>query len=168
MGIGAKRAVAATSAIAAIVGASVLGGARLGAQDAPDGDRNTVLGPGLYAFQTRIDSATCGDADRTGDVTSYYAAIDGIPFSREMRMSLMNSRFWPAWSLQINPQNVVIGDAQQAEVTGPNRGASHFEVAYQSSGRFTGRGHREYSRTVNGAQTRCRVVYEALLQRIDR
>lgn len=136
----------------------------LGAQPA---DANTVLGPGLYVFQTRIDHASCGDADRTGEVTSYYAAVDGIPYAREMRMTLINSRFWPAWTLTVTPSNAVIGDAQQAEVTGPTRGVSHFEVTY-ANGRFTGRGQREYTRTVDGNPVRCRVSYEALLLRIDR
>jgi len=138
-----------------------------GTLSAQPADGNTVLGPGLYVFQTRIDHATCGDADRTGEVTSYYAAVDGIPYAREMRMTLINSRFWPVWTLTVTPSNVVIGDGQQAEVTGPNRGTSHFEVTY-ANGRFTGRGQREYGRVVDGNAVRCRVSYEALLLRIDR
>jgi hypothetical protein len=129
-------------------------------------DQN-VLGPGLYVFQTRIDHATCGDADHTGDVTSYFAAVDGIPGSRQMRMSLLNSRFWPDWSLVVTNSSAVVGDALQAGVTGPTQGVSHFEAAF-GDGRFVGRGTREYSRTVNGTTTRCRVSYEALLDRFDR
>lgn len=126
-----------------------------------------VLGPGLYVFQTRVDHASCGDAERTGEVTSYYAAVDGIPGSRQMRMSLLNSRFWPDWTLVVTATNAVVGDARQAGVTGPNQGESHFEASY-ADGRFTGRGNREYTRTVDGQPARCRVSYEALLLRFDR
>ncbi|MFO0695006.1 MAG: hypothetical protein U0230_15715 [Polyangiales bacterium] len=134
--------------------------------DAPSTPQ-TVLGPGLYVFQTRITAATCGDADRTGDVTSYYAAIDGIPGSRQMRMGLLNSRFWPSWTLNVTANDHVVGDADQEGVTGPHRGHSHFDVG-PDNGRFTGQGTREYSRQVGTETARCRVTYDALLKRIDR
>lgn len=133
----------------------------------PSGFDQTVLGPGLYVFQTRIDHASCGDAERTGEVTSYYAAVDGIPGSREMHMSLLNSRFWPDWTLNVTTSNEVVGDARQAGVTGPTQGESHFEATF-ADGRFTGHGTRAYTRTVDGQPVRCRVSYETLLLRFDR
>ena len=133
---------------------------------APTQDQS-ILGPGLYVFQTRIVDATCGDADRTGDVTSYYAAVDGIPGSRSMRMGLLNSTFWPQWALTVSPADHVLGEAQQAGVTGPHRGNAAFDVALDN-GRFVGRGSREYTRTVNGQAMRCSVHFDALLKRIDR
>ena len=154
-----------TARLAAVVVlfASLLPASELTAQQ---GFQQSVMGPGLYVFQTRIDSATCGDADRTGDVTSYFAAIDGVPGSLSMRMSLLNSRFWPDWTVSITADGHISGDAQQAGVTGPDRGVSHFDVTANGP-RFTGQGAREYSRTVNGTAQRCRVVYDALLRRID-
>lgn len=137
------------------------------AQPAQPSQDQSILGPGLYVFQTRIVDATCGDADRTGDVTSYYAAVDGIPGSRSMRMTLLNSSFWPRWELTVSEANHVIGIAQQEGVTGVHRGESQFEVAF-ADGRFTGHGTRTYSRTVNGQVTRCRVSFDTLLKRIDR
>ncbi len=126
-----------------------------------------ILGPGLYVFQTRIEHATCGDADRTGEVISYYAAVDGIPGSRTMRMSLLNSRFWPDWTLTVTPPTTVTAEARQAGVSGPAQGFSRFRGEF-ANGRFTGHGAREYSRTVEGRTTRCEVGYEMLLMRFDR
>jgi len=50
----------------------------------------TVLGPGMYVFQTRTRSATCGDDERTGYVSTFLAPIHGVPGSRTMRMTLEN------------------------------------------------------------------------------
>lgn len=126
----------------------------------------TVLGPGLYVFQTRIDHATCGDGERTGFVSSYFAAVDGIPGSRTMSMSLLNSSFWPTWELTVSSSNAVIGDARMRGQTGPSAGESHFELAHDGR-RFTGRGTRSYDATVNGQRQRCRISYEALLRKLD-
>lgn len=126
----------------------------------------TVLGPGLYVFQTRIDHATCGDGERTGFVSSYFAAVDGIPGSRTMSMSLLNSSYWPTWELTVSSSNAVIGDARMRGQTGPSAGESHFELAHDGR-RFTGRGTRSYDATVNGQRQRCRISYEALLRKLD-
>lgn len=136
--------------------------AAVAAQDS----EQSVLGPGLYVFQTRIDHATCGDGERTGYVSSYFAAVDGIPGSRTMRMSLLNSSHWPTWELAVSSSNAVIGDARMRGQTGPNAGESHFELAHQGQ-RFTGRGTRSYDATVSGQRQRCRISYEALLRKID-
>ncbi len=126
----------------------------------------SVLGPGLYVFQTRIDHATCGDGERTGYVSSYFASVDGIPGSRTMRMSLLNSSYWPTWELAVSSSNAVIGDARMRGQTGPSAGESHFELAHQGQ-RFTGRGTRSYDATVDGQRQRCRISYEALLRKLD-
>lgn len=126
----------------------------------------TVLGPGLYVFQTRIDHATCGDGERTGHVSSYFAAVDGIPGSRSMQMNLLNSSYWPSWTLAVSPSNAVIGDARMRGQTGPNAGVSHFELTYDRN-KFTGRGTRSYDATVNGQRQRCRISYDALLRKLD-
>jgi hypothetical protein len=136
--------------------------AHVGAQDSGQ----SVLGPGLYVFQTRIDHATCGDGERTGFVSSYFAAVDGIPGSRTMSMNLLNSSFWPTWELGVSPSNAVIGDARMRGQTGPNAGESHFELTHDGR-RFTGRGTRAYDATVNGQRQRCRISFDALLRKID-
>ena len=37
--------------------------------------RQTVLGPGLYVFQTRTRDASCGDSEPDGYVLSFFAAV---------------------------------------------------------------------------------------------
>ena len=59
------------------------------------------------------------------------------------------------------------GRNNHGHITGPHRGESHFELTQQDA-RFTGRGSRVYSRTVDGQVTRCRVSFDTLLKRIDR
>lgn len=122
----------------------------------------SVLGPGLYVFQTRIISATCGDASRTGFVTSYYAAIDGIPGSREMTMSLLNSEHWPQWAIAVNAEGAVVAHAYLDGRAGANRPSAHFELARQPD-KFAGRGTRSY----RSAGQQCTITYDALLRRID-
>jgi hypothetical protein len=127
-------------------------------------DPQTVLAPGLYVFQTRLDHSSCG-ASGSGDVTSYFASIDGRPGAREMKMSLMNSEHWPEWRITIPADDKVYGDAQQAKVTGPHRGEAHFELKVER-GKFVGRGSRAWSQRVDGKMTRCRMAYDALLKRL--
>lgn len=154
-----SRAAVATALVASLL---LLAPPRAPAQDTGQ----TVLGPGLYVFQTRIDHATCGDGERTGFVSSYFAAVDGIPGSRTMSMNLLNSSFWPTWELTVSSSNAVIGDARMRGQTGPSAGESHFELAHDGR-RFTGRGTRSYDATVNGQRQRCRISYEALLRKLD-
>lgn len=115
-----------------------------------------VLGPGLYVFQTRITGATCGDADHTGYVNSYFAAVDGIPASMDMDMKLMNSSYWPSWDLHVDGQTVR-GTASNERINGTQR----VEMRVNGS-RFTGTGTRTYSR----GNRRCEVQYDALLRKL--
>jgi hypothetical protein len=154
-----SRAAVATALVASLL---LLAPPSAPAQDADQ----TVLGPGLYVFQTRIDHATCGDGERTGFVSSYFAAVDGIPGSRTMSMNLLNSSYWPTWELTVSSSNAVIGDARMRGQTGPSAGESHFELAHDGR-RFTGRGTRSYDATVNGQRQRCRISYEGLLRKLD-
>ncbi len=126
--------------------------------------RQQILGPGLYVFQTRLDHESCGHSNETGFVTTYFAAVNGVPGSRTMQMSLLNSDFWASWTLTVTPDNRVMGDAQQERVSGG--GESHFELTRERD-RFTGRGSRSYTRTSGGSQRRCRMAYDALLRRLD-
>lgn len=121
-----------------------------------------ILGPGLYAYQTRVLEATCGDASQTGFVSTYMGSIDGIPGSRSMVMKLMNNRYWPEWTITIRRDGTVIGSA---EVSGENRRAD-FEVR-RRSGRFVGTGSRTYQSVVDGQRRTCTVRVDVLLRRFD-
>jgi hypothetical protein len=127
----------------------------------------SLLGPGLYVFQNRLDRATCGDASGSGYVNSYVAAVNGIPGSATMQMALPDSTYWPTWELGITPDGHIVGVSQQAGMTGPDRGDSHFDLTLQGE-QFTGRGQRSYMSTVNGQRRRCTVEFDTLLRRIDR
>ena len=126
-----------------------------------------LLGPGLYVFQNRLDRATCGDASGSGYVNSYVAAVNGIPGSVTMQMALPDSTYWPTWELGVTPDGHILGVSQQAGVTGPDRGDSHFDVTLTGD-QFTGRGARSYMSTVDGQRRRCTVEFDTLLRRIDR
>ena len=127
----------------------------------------TILGPGLYAFQNRLDRATCGDSSNSGYVNTYIAAVNGIPGSSAMEMSLPDSSYWTEWRLGITAEGHIVGVSQQDGVTGPDRGDSHFDLT-RSGDQFTGRGARSYMSTVNGQRRRCTVEFDTLLRRIDR
>lgn len=122
----------------------------------------TVLGPGMYVFQTRTRSATCGDDERTGYVSSFMAPIHGVPGSRTMRMHLTNSEYFPHWRITVNAQNHVLGHATLEGASGPNAPTNEFDV-HLERGRFVGTGTRRYR--ANGRA--CAVEYDALLRRID-
>ena len=121
-------------------------------------DDQNHLGPGLYVFQTRITEASCGDADRTGYVNSYFASIEGIPGANDAVMRLIDSQFWPRWGLSIAADGMVSGSARNERVQGTNQ----FHVRWNGS-RYTGTGTRTYR---NGNRT-CNVTFDALLRRID-
>jgi hypothetical protein len=129
-------------------------------------DEQSVLGPGMYVFQTRTRSATCGDDERTGYVSSFLAPIHGIPGSRSMRMQLVNSPYWSGWSLTVRADGTVVGESTLDGAEGPNAPTNRFEVT-RDGDRFTGRGARSYTANVDGRQRRCTVQYDALLRRID-
>lgn len=135
------------------------------AQEA-DGLEQRVLGPGLYAFQTRTRSASCGDDERTGYVDTFLAPIHGIPGSRSMRMDLPSNTYWPTWSIAVTAAGEVTGDAFLAGSSGPSRPTSHFAVHVDGS-HFEGEGTRSYDAQIAGETRRCVVTYDALLRRID-
>ncbi|MCA9606114.1 MAG: hypothetical protein KC619_10995 [Myxococcales bacterium] len=144
-----------------LVGAALLG-ALAGGTSAAAQSQQTVLGPGMYVFQTRTRSASCADDEATGYVSTFMAPIHGVPGSRSMRMTLTNSEFWPTWTITVDAANRVLGDATLAGSSGPSAPRNHFSVSAQGD-RFTGTGQRTYR--ANGRE--CRVEYDALLRRID-
>ncbi len=156
-----RRAVFALSAILLV---ALAHGAGARAQTASD---QTVLGPGLYVFQTRTVSASCGDDERTGYVSSWVAAIDGVPGSASMNMHVVDNPYWGTWSLSISADGVVSGEAFMTGTSGPNRPRNTFHVTRDASGRFTGRSVRSYQRTEGGVAQQCEVTSDALLRRID-
>ena len=130
--------------------------------EAPAGTQ-TVLGPGMYVFQTRIRNSTCGDAQPDGYVLTYLAAIDGIPGATTMTMQLVNTAHFKDWQLKISGKDV-LGESRMG--TGNDAPDSHFEVRFEKD-RFKGVGSRSYNGQLNGKPERCRVNYDALLRRID-
>jgi len=159
-----KRRIVGVLGAVGVAAAVLLAGHRGQAQpESPD--IQTVLAPGLYVFQLRLDRATCTEGFTSGYVTSFFAAIDGTPGSRAMDMRLLNSAFWPEWTLAIGTDGTITGVSHQAGVTGPERGENTFEVSHDGR-KFVGRGSRSWTQTVNGQRTRCRVFYDALLRRL--
>jgi hypothetical protein len=125
-------------------------------------DLQKVLAPGLYLLQTRTRKGSCDDAPRTGYVTSAMATLDGVPGSRQMTLQVMNSKWWPSWSLTVEGEVVIRGSAVMFGGTDPSKGSSSFEIRPYKD-RFQGVGTREYP---HGSQ-RCTLDYDVLLKRID-
>ncbi len=137
------------------------------AQDAPVAMEQTVLGPGLYVYQTRTLGATCGDDERTGYVSSFVASIDGVPGSRSMHMHLIDARFWSSWTLTVNADGMIHGESSMDGTTGANRPMNTFDVRRDPTMRFTGHGARTYEATIGGHPQHCEVTFDALIRRID-
>lgn len=127
-------------------------------------NRQTVLGPGLYVFQTRTRDATCKDSEGDGYVLTFLGAIHGIPHAVNMTMELTNNQHFKTWTLKVNGNNQVIGDSRIG--TAADAPDSHFEVKLEGD-RFKGTGFRSYNGTLDGKKMRCRVNYDALLRRLD-
>jgi hypothetical protein len=140
-------------------------GSGASAQEGPGGAQS-VLGPGLYVFQTRTRTASCADDERTGYVSSFFASIHGVPGSRRMSMGLVNSPYWSTWTLTVGADDSIAGDSFLDGSSGPSRPTSHFVVTRRDD-RFTGEGTRTYDAVVEGTRRRCVVTYDALLRRID-
>lgn len=129
-----------------------------------DANRQTVLGPGLYVFQTRTRDALCGDSEGDGYVLSFMAAINGIPHSSSMSMELVNNQHFKNWTLKVVGNNQVIGESKMG--TAADAPDSRFEVKLEGD-RFKGTGFRSYNGSKDGKKVRCRVNYDALLRRLD-
>jgi hypothetical protein len=126
----------------------------------------TVLMPGLYLFQTRTRDGNCNDAPRTGYVTSSVATLDGVPGSRSMTMQLLNSKYWPTWTLTIAADGGITGSANMSGAKDEAGGVSRFEIR-EKKDRFQGVGARNYPSTVDGQTVRCTLNYDALLKPLD-
>ena len=126
----------------------------------------TALAPGLYLFQTRTREGTCKDAPRTGYVTSAVATLDGVPGARTMTMQLLNSKYWPTWTLTIAADNLITGSAFMNGAKDDSAGSSHFEIR-EKKDRYQGVGTRSYNGTIDGKPARCTLTYDALLKPLD-
>lgn len=125
-----------------------------------------VIGPGLYVFQTRVRDATCNDDFKTGYVTSFFASIDGVPGERKLTMTLLNSPYWPTWTIEVKPSGEVTGLAK-IDGKGPYASReSSFQVR-RDRDRFVGRGSRSYWSQAGGQWRRCTVYVDTLLRRFD-
>jgi hypothetical protein len=134
---------------------------------ADDQSPQTVLAPGLYLFQTRTRSGSCNDAPRTGYITSAIATLDGVPGARTMTMQLLNSKYWPTWTLTVGADNAIAGSANMSGAKEDKDGVSRFELRAKKE-RFQGVGTREYPGQKDGKSARCTLDYDALLKPIDR
>ena len=134
------------------------------AEASANANRQTVLGPGLYVFQTRTRDATCGDAEGDGYVLTFLGAIHGIPHSVAMTMELTNNQHFKTWTLKVSGNNQVVGDSRMG--TAADAPETHFDVKLDGD-RFKGTGYRAYNGTLDGKKVRCRVNYDALLRRLD-
>lgn len=143
------------------------GSARERAQaQAPEVKPQTILPPGLYLFQTRTREGTCNDAPRTGYVTSAIATLDGVPGSRVMTMQLLNSKYWPTWTLTVTEKDLIIGAAILGGGKDEAAGTSRFEITSKKD-RFQGVGTRSYPSKVAGETVSCTLSYDALLKPLD-
>lgn len=132
----------------------------------PELSPQTVLIPGLYLFQTRTRDGSCNDAPRTGYVTSSVATLDGVPGARTMTMQLLNSKYWPTWTLTIAADGGIAGAANMSGAKDDTDGGSKFEIRAKKE-RFQGVGTRTYPSTVDGKVVRCTLNYDALLKMLD-
>lgn len=139
---------------------------RAAAVEAPDLPPQTILMPGLYLFQTRTRDGTCNDAPRTGYITSSMATLDGVPGARTMTMQLLNSKYWPTWTLSIAKDHSIAGSAIMLGGKDESKGSSRFEMR-QKKERFQGVGSRSYPSQVDGKAVRCTLNYDVLLKPID-
>lgn len=149
-----------------VVGGAIAVLGSIGSHRASAQEEQTVLGPGMYVFQTRTRSASCNDDERTGYVSSFVAPIHGVPGSRTMRMQLLNNPYFANWSITVTPQGVIMGESQLEGARSADSPTNRFEVRRQGD-RFTGTGSRSYTATVGGRRQRCTVEFDALLRRID-
>jgi hypothetical protein len=141
----------------------VADGSGRGAQAQEELPPQTILPPGLYLFQTRTRDGTCNDAPRTGYVTSAVATMDGVPGSRSMTMLLLNSKYWPTWTLTVNADDSIVGTANMGGGKDDTNGSSRFEIRAKKD-RYQGVGSRTYNSKVDGKTTRCTLNYDALLK----
>lgn len=144
---------------------SLTGGAESAARAQAPGDLppQTILPPGLYLFQTRTRDGSCNDAPRTGYVTSAVATLDGVPGARTMTMQLLNSKYWPTWTLTVDADNTIRASAFMNGAKDDKAGSSSFELR-EKKDRYQGTGTRSYNAQVDGKTTRCKLNYDALLK----
>jgi hypothetical protein len=133
---------------------------------APEIKPQTILPPGLYLFQTRTREGTCNDAPRTGYVTSAIATLDGVPGSRVMTLQLLNSKYWPTWTLTVTEKDLIVGTAIMGGGKDESAGTSRFELTAKKD-RFQGVGTRTYPSKVAGETVSCTLSYDALLKPLD-
>lgn len=122
--------------------------------------------PGLYLFQTRTRDGNCNDAPRTGYITSAVATLDGVPGSRNLTMQLLNSKYWPTWTLSINGEETISGAANMGGAKDDRDGSSRFELKPKKD-RFQGVGSRSYPGQMDGKSVRCTLNYDVLLKPLE-
>lgn len=164
--IGVAARIGLVVALCFIAGGRSTLGAAFAQGAAPEVAPQTILAPGMYLYQTRTREGTCNDAPRTGYVTSAIATLDGVPGSRVMTMQLLNSKYWPTWTLTVTAENMIIGVANMSGGKDASLGSSRFEISPKKD-RFQGVGTRTYPSKVAGEPVSCTLSYDALLKPLD-
>ena len=99
-------------------------------------------------------------------MTSAVATLDGVPGSRTMTLKLLNSKYWPTWTLSVSADNVITGSANMNGAKDDSAGSSRFELREKKE-RFQGVGSRSYNSTEGGKTVRCTLNYDALLKPLN-
>jgi hypothetical protein len=150
--------------LAALATAGSLERRVLGQDSGSAATTQSLLGPGLYLFQTRTRGSTCNDSERDGYVMSFVAAIDGVPGSISMAMQLVNTPHFVKWTLRVSDDGKLFGSSKMGTTSGAPE--THFTATLEDD-KWKGTGARTYGGVLDGKPTRCRVEYDALLRRID-
>lgn len=132
--------------------------------DSPALAKQTMVGPGAYVFQTRVRGATCGDDTKSNLTRTFYASVEGYPGKDNFTMELLNSKYWPSWTLKVvgNKQVFIESVVEQKKSTRESR----FTLDKKKKGVLRGFGYREYDTVIDGQKKRCRVDMEAILRPI--
>jgi hypothetical protein len=83
-----------------------------------------------------------------------------------MTLQLLNSKWWPTWTLTIAKDNYIAGTANWMGGKDESKGSSRFELRSKKD-RFQGVGQRAYLSQVDGKPVRCTLNYDALLKPLD-
>jgi hypothetical protein len=86
-----------------------------------------------------------------------------VPGARTMTMQLLNSKYWPTWTLTIATDGSIVGTANMGGAKDDAAGSSRFEIRAKKE-RYQGVGARSYPGQLDGKPARCTLNYDALLK----
>ena len=80
-----------------------------------------------------------------------------------MTMQLLNSKYWPTWTLNVTMDNAIQGSAFMGGAKDDAGGSSKFALRRKKD-RYQGVGSRSYPSKVGGQTVQCTLNYDALLK----